>query len=250
MRMKDQVAIVTGGGGGIGRASAELLAAEGAKVVIAEYNKETGQAALDTILAAGGEAIFIPTDVSDEEQMKHLVDTAIATYGKIDVLVNNVGGSTLNDGRIHEISNDEFWLKMKVDVFGTWLGCRHVLPHMMAAGRGSVINMTSVNAIIGVKGRNAYAAAKGAVASLTRALAVEYGQYGIRVNCIAPGRTLSERVMARQGNRKPTDLQDTSHLLGVIEPAELARTVLYLATEDSCKTTGQTIVVDSGLTIQ
>ena len=250
MRMKGKVAIVTGGGAGIGRASVELLAREGAQVVIAEYNEETGHAAQQAVVSAGGQAIFIPTDVSSEEQMRALVDAAIRVYGKIDVLHNNVGGSTLNDGPITKVSNDEFWLKMRVDVFGTWLGCRLAIPHMIANGGGSIINMTLVNAIIGVKGRNAYAAAKGAVSSLTRALAVEYAEYGIRVNCIAPGRTLTERVMARQGNRKPTDLKDTSHLLGLIEPAEVARTVLYLATEDSSKTTGQMLVVDSGLTIQ
>lgn len=248
--MKGKVAIVTGGGAGIGRASVELLAREGAQVVIAEYNEATGHAAHQAVVAAGGQAIFIPTDVSSEEQMQALVDAAIRAYGKIDVLHNNVGGSTLNDGPITKVSNDEFWLKMRVDVFGTWLGCRLAIPHMIANGGGSIINMTSVNAIIGVKGRNAYAAAKGAVSSLTRALAVEYGEYGIRVNCIAPGRTLTERVVARQGNRKPTDLKDASHLLGLIEPAEVARTVLYLATEDSSKVTGQMLVVDSGLTIQ
>lgn len=250
MRMQGKVALVTGGGGGIGRASVELLAREGARVVIAEYDEVTGLAAQRAVTEAGGEALFVPTDVSSEEQMQHLVNTAIATYGRIDVLHNNVGGSTLNDGPITKVSNDEFWLKMRVDVFGTWLGCRLVIPHMIAQGGGSIINMTSVNAIIGVKGRNAYATAKGAITSLTRALAVEYGAQGIRVNCIAPGRTLTERVVARQGNRKPTDLKDDSHLLGLIEPEEVARSVLYLASSDSSKTTGQMLVVDSGLTIQ
>ncbi len=249
MRMKGKVAVVTGGGGGIGRASVELLAREGAQVVIAEMNEATGRAAHQAVLDGGGQAIFVPTDVSSEEQMKALIDAAIRTYGKIDVLHNNVGGSTLNDGPITSVSNDEFWLKMRVDVFGTWLGCQLAIPHMIENGGGSIINMTSVNAIIGVKGRNAYATAKGAIVSLTRALAVQYAEYGIRVNCIAPGRTLTERVMERQGNRKPTDLKDDSHLLGVIEPIEVARSVLYLATEDSSKTTGQMLVVDSGLTI-
>lgn len=250
MRMKGRVAVVTGGGGGIGRASVELLAREGAQVVIAEMNEATGRAAYQAVLDGGGQAIFVPTDVSSEAQMKALIDEAIRTYGKIDVLHNNVGGSTLNDGPITTVSNDEFWLKMRVDVFGTWLGCQLAIPHMIENGGGSIINMTSVNAIIGVKGRNAYATAKGAIVSLTRALAVQYAEYGIRVNCIAPGRTLTERVMDRQGNRKPTDLKDDSHLLGVIEPIEVARSVLYLATEDSSKTTGQMLVVDSGLTIQ
>lgn len=249
MRLAGKVALITGGGGGIGRATVELFAAEGARVVIAEYDRETGQAARDAVDAAGGEAIFVPTDVSDEAQMAALVDTALRAYGRIDILHNNVGGSTLNDGPIHSVANDEFWLKMRVDVFGTWLGCRLVLPHMMERRSGAIINMTSVNAIIGAKNRNAYAAAKGAVSSLTRALAVQYGEYGIRVNAIAPGRTLTGRVLARQGSRGPDDLKDETHLLGVITPEEVARSVLYLASEDAAKTTGHILVVDSGLTI-
>jgi NAD(P)-dependent dehydrogenase (short-subunit alcohol dehydrogenase family) len=249
MRLKDKVALVTGGGGGIGRATTSLFAREGAKVVIAEMNRETGQASLDAVLAAGGDAIFVPTDVSSEDQMQALIKAAVDTYGRIDVLHNNVGGSTTNDGPITTVSNDEFWLKMRVDVFGAWLGCRYAIPHMSAVGGGSIINMTSVNAIIGVKGRNAYAAAKGAIVSLTRALAVEYAHENIRVNCVAPGRTLTERVLSRQGNRKATDLKDDSHLLGLIDPADIAQTVLHLASDESRRTTGQMLVVDSGLTI-
>lgn len=249
MRLAGKVAIITGGGGGIGRATVELFAAEGARVVIAEFNEDTGRAALDTVTRAGGQAIFVPTDVSNEDQMRALVDTTIKAYGKIDILHNNVGGSTTNDGPITAVSNDEFWLKMRVDVFGTWLGCQLAIPHMIANGGGSIVNMTSVNAIIGVKGRNAYATAKGAITSLTRALAVQYAAQAIRVNCIAPGRTLTERIMGRQGNRKPTDLQDDSHLLGLIDPIDVARTVLHLASDKSRRTTGQMLVVDSGLTI-
>jgi NAD(P)-dependent dehydrogenase (short-subunit alcohol dehydrogenase family) len=250
MRLENKVAIVTGGGGGIGRATVELLAREGARVLIAEFNREAGAAAEKAVRDCGGEAIFVPTDVSSEQDMQALIDTAVGRYGRIDILHNNVGGSTLSDGPVTTVSNDEFWLKIKVDVFGAWLGCRFAIPHMVAVGGGSIINMTSVNAIIGVKGRNAYATAKGAITSLTRALAVEYGREGIRVNCIAPGRTLTERIVARQSNRKPTDIKDDSHLLGLIEPEDIARSVLFLASDDSRKITGQMIVVDSGLTIQ
>lgn len=250
MKLQDKVAIITGAGGGIGRATAELLAKEGAKVVMAEFNRETGNAVLDAIRAAGGDAIFVPTDVSSEDDMKALIEAAVSTYGRIDILHNNVGGSTTNDGPITTVSNDEFWLKMRVDVFGTWLGCKLAIPHMAAVGEGAIVNMTSVNAIIGVKGRNAYATAKGAIVSLTRALAVQYANDGIRVNCIAPGRTLTERVMSRQENRKPTDLKDDSHLLGLIEPRDIAQTVLHLVSDASRRTTGQMLVVDSGLTIQ
>ena len=250
MRLEGKVAIVTGGGAGIGRATVDLFAREGARVVIAEYDRDTGQTAVDAVTAAGGSAIFVQTDVSDEAQMAAMVGAAMDTWGRIDILHNNVGGSTENDGPIHSVSNDEFWLKMKVDVFGTWLGCRLVIPHMIAQGGGAIVNMTSVNAIIGARNRNAYAAAKGAVSSLTRALAVQYGRDGIRVNAVAPGRTLSPRVMARQGTRAASDIGDDSHLLGLIEPEEVARSVLYLATRESSKVTGHILVVDSGLTVQ
>lgn len=250
MRLKEKVAIVTGGGAGIGRASAELFAREGARVVIGEFNQATGQAAETAIRAAGGTATFVKTDVGDEAQMQALIDTAMRLYGKIDILHNNVGGSTDNDGPITVVSNDEFWLKMRVDVFGTWLGCRYAIPHMITNGGGSIINMTSVNAVIGAKNRNAYATAKGAVSALTRTLAVQYGEFGIRVNAIAPGRTLSERVLGRQGRRGPEDLKDDTHILGLITPHEIALTVLHLASDKSPKTTGQILVVDSGLTIQ
>jgi NAD(P)-dependent dehydrogenase (short-subunit alcohol dehydrogenase family) len=136
MRMKGKVAIVTGGGSGIGRASVELLAREGAQVVIGEFNEATGRAAKEAVLAAGGQAIFVPVDVSSDEQMRVLIETTIRTYGKIDVMHNNVGGSTQNDGPITKVSNDEFWLKMRVDVFGTWLGCRYAIPHMIENGGG------------------------------------------------------------------------------------------------------------------
>lgn len=250
MRLEDKVAIVTGGGSGIGAATVELFAREGARVVFGDLNEEAGNATLKRVLAAGGDAVFIPTDVSNEQQMERLVGGAVERFGYIDIIHNNAGGSTLNDGPITSISNDEFWLKMRVDVFGTWLGCRLAIPHMIQRGGGSIINMTSIHGIIGRKDRNAYSAAKGAVISLTRALAVQYGENNIRVNCIAPGRTLTERVLSREKERQATETGGNGHLLGLIDPIDVAQTALHLASNESRRTTGQVVVVDSGLTVQ
>ena len=248
MRLRNKTAIVTGGGAGIGRATVELFAREGAQVVIAEFNEESGRAALEAVKAAGGEAIYVQTDVSKEDQMQALIDAAIRTYGKIDVLHNNVGGSRVTDGKITEISNEEFWFKINVDLFGTWLGCRLAIPHMIKNGGGSIINMTSIHGLVGVKGRNAYATAKGGIISLTRTLAVEFAEHMVRVNAVAPGGTLTERVLARSsGPVKPSGSR-ADHLLGLSEPIDIAYAVLYLASDESRTTTGQIMAADSGYT--
>jgi len=246
MRLKDKVAIITGVGAGIGRAAAELFAREGAKVVIAEIDETAGQAVADAI---GPAAVFVKTDVSDEDSMAAMVRTAIDRFGRIDILYNNAGGSRLTDGAVTTVSNDEFWLKMKVDVFGTWLGCRLVIPHMIAGGGGSVVNSTSIHGLIGVPGRNAYAAAKGAIVSLTRALAVQYAADKVRVNAVAPGGTLTERVKARLEGTARISASPDDHLLGLAEPIDVAQAALYLASDESPRTTGHIMVVDSGLTV-
>lgn len=249
MRLKDKVAIITGGGAGIGGATARLFAAEGARVVVADLNPETGASTAEAILRAGGEALFVETDVSDETSMSAMVARCIEAYGRIDILHNNAGGSTLNDGPVHRISNDEFWLKMRVDVFGTWLGCRLVIPQMIDQGGGAIVNSSSIHGLVGVKGRNAYSTAKGAIISMTRALAVEYAPHRIRVNCIAPGGTLTERVLGRLAGTPTVSASAGDHLLGFSEPIDIAQGVLYLASDEARTTTGHVLAVDSGFSI-
>lgn len=249
MRLAGKSAIVTGGGRGIGRATVELFCREGARVTIAERDDAAAQEVLEAVTRAGGQAITVPTDVSDEESMWRMVEHARAAHGRIDILYNNVGGSTPNDGPVTTVSNDEFWLKMRVDLFGTWLGCRHVIPHMIEAGSGSIINATSITALIGTRNKDAYTCAKGAIIALTQSMAVEFAEHRIRVNAIAPAGTLTERVAARLGNSDRTSLKPSDHLLGMSDPIDVAYAVLYLASDGSRTTTGHVLAVDSGVSI-
>lgn len=248
MRLAGKTAIITGASAGIGHVTADLFAREGAQVVVADINPVKGEDVAAKIRSEGGTAIFVATDVAEEGSMQAMVDRTLEAFGKIDILYNNAGGSTLNDGKLTDVSNDEFWLKIKVDLFGTWLGCRLVIPHMIANGGGSIVNATSINAIVGLN-RSAYTAAKGGIISLTRALAVQYAGDKIRVNGIAPGGTLTERVQERLAGAGRVSAPPTDHLLGLSDPIDIAYAVLYLASDEAKTTTGHIMVVDSGMTI-
>ena len=248
MRLAGKVALVTGGGAGIGRACVELFGREGACVVIAEFNESTGEAACQAVRAQGGRAIFVPTDVSQPDQVEQAVQRAVAAFGGLDVLYNNVGGSTLLDGPVTSAPFAEFRRKMEVDLFGTWLGCRFAVPEMIRRGGGAIVNASSICGLRGTAGRDAYTAAKGAIAALTRSMAVEFAPSNIRVNAVAPGSTLTERVRARRDAGRPRTAIEDRHLLGLIEPIDVAYAVLYLSCDESRRTTGQVIAVDSGYT--
>ena len=246
-RLDGKVSLITGGGAGIGRASAELFAAEGARVAIAERNADTGAAAAQAIEAAGGEALSVATDVAVPEEVERVVQATLHRWGRIDVLYNNAGGATGRDGKVTEMPLDEFWRTIGVDLFGPFLFCRHVIPHMVAQGGGSIINTTSIRALIGTAGADAYSAAKGGVIALTKALAMQWGAKGIRVNAIGPGIVLTERVqglIAAGGAIDPT--MHAKHVVGTLEPIDIAHMALYLASDESRRITGAILPAESG----
>jgi NAD(P)-dependent dehydrogenase (short-subunit alcohol dehydrogenase family) len=249
MRLKDKIAFITGAGGGIGREAARLFAAEGARVAIAERDMEAAHAAVDSINTSGGRATAIEIDVTQDESVQRAIAKAVEAYGRLDILYNNAGGSSANDGPVTDAPLEEFWRCINVDLYGTWLCCRYGVRELIKAGGGSVINTSSVLALVGTKGKDAYSAAKGAVSALTRSMAVEYAPHKIRVNAIAPGITRTPRVEELLRSDGVTQTLTKGYLLGLIEPTDVARLALYLASDESRVTTGQIISVDSGVSI-
>ena len=252
-RLKNKVAFITGGGGGIGRATAERFAEEGAKVVIAEIDRAAGEAATSSARfkgrKTGGDARFIETDVTSAESVEAAVKQTIKHYKSLHILHNNAGGSTLQDGPVTEAPVEEFWRCINLDLFGTFLCSKIAIPEIAKSGGGSVINMSSNVALMALPGRDCYTAAKGAVASLTRSMAVEYAPDKIRVNAIAPSVTLSDRVRKLLEESPEIEAISKTHLLGLGEPIHVAELAVYLAGDESAITTGQVISVDSGVTI-
>lgn len=242
-RLEGKVAVITGAASGIGRASAGLFAREGATVVLADLKREAGEAAAAEIVAAGGRAEFVVTDVSSETDVQSLIDGAAKRHGRLDVLYNNAGGATPKDGKVTEMPLDEFWRTMSVDLFGTFLGCRFAIPHMQRGGGGSIINTTSIRALTGTAGADAYSAAKGGVLTLTRTLAMQWHVAKIRVNAIGPGVVATDRVKAML---KPDDPLVKKSLMGVLEPDDIAYMALYLASDESRRITGAIMPAESG----
>jgi NAD(P)-dependent dehydrogenase (short-subunit alcohol dehydrogenase family) len=245
-RLNGKVAFITGAGAGIGRATACLFAREGAKVVVAELDPKAGE---ETAHMAGNGAIAIRTDVTDERSVSEAIHMTMKKFGALHVLHNNAGGSTPQDGTVVEAPLEEFWRVIKLDLFGTVLGCRHGIPAIARSGGGAVINMASNLAAMGIHGRDYYTAAKGAVAALTRSLAVEFAPQKIRVNALAPSATMTERVRRLMEGNPGIDKLAKSHLLGLIQPEDVAGAALYLASEDARMVTGHILAVDSGVTI-
>ena len=245
-RLAGKVALITGAGTGIGRAAAVLFAREGARVAVAEIDAAAGE---ETAHLAGNGAIAIRTDVTEPESLERAIRATVDEFGRLDVLHNNAGGSTAADNTAVEAPLDEFWRAIKLDLYGTFLGCRFGIPAIIKSGGGSVINMSSNVALMGVPGRDCYTAAKGGIAAITRSLAVAYAPQKVRVNAIAPSATMTDRVKRLvAGNTALQKLAD-SHLLGLIEPDDIANMALYLASDESRLVTGQVLPVDSGVTI-
>jgi len=252
-RLAGKSAIITGGGGGIGRATAIRFAEEGAKVAVFDVDERAGLESAKLAGAAatgGGAATFLEVDVTEPDSVRRGVEETVRAFGALHVLHNNAGGSTLQDGPVTEAPDEEFWRVIKLDLYGTFLCSKHAIPKIIEAGGGSVINMASNVALMALPGRDCYTAAKGGIASMTRSMAVEYAPFRIRVNAIAPSVTLSERVKRLlEGSDQIAALAE-QHLLGLGEPIDVAHLAVYLASDEARITTGQVIPVDSGVTIR
>lgn len=245
MKLKDKVAIVTGGGRGIGRAISLLFAAEGAKVVVAEYDEEPGVEVAGEIKSSGGEAISVNVDVTDREKVDDMVKTALDNFGQIDILVNNAG--VIMPAMLHKMSMEQFDRVVDVHLRGAFICLQAVSENMRERKYGKVINVTSSAGIAGTIGQINYSSAKGAVISLTKSAAKELARYNITVNCIAPSAAtrMTEKIMT---DEKFKDMYlERVPMRRWAEPDEIAPAFLFLASDDSSYITGQVLCVDGGM---
>jgi len=249
MRLEGKVAIITGGGSGIGRATAELFAREGARVVVADYNPSAGQKAVQAVKDAGGDALFVEADVSDPIQVQHMVQATLDAYGGIDILFNNAG--VLLFGTILDTDEPSWNRLMSINLTGVFLCSKAVLPHMIARGGGCIINSSSsTGAHDAAANTAAYVTSKGGVTLLTKAMAIDHAPDNIRVNAIAPGPT--DTPMLRE-NFSPEELDAfaaTFPMRHLGQPEELAQAVLFLASDEASFVTGCVLAVDGGQTAQ
>lgn len=245
--LEGKVAIITGAGSGFGQATAELFADNGARVVVVDIAAEAAERVVATITEAGGEALALTADVTDEDAIRAVIATTIERFGRLDVLFNNAG--VYVDGDVEATSNSGWERSLSVNLTGIFYACKHALPHLKEAG-GSIINTASAGGIIGFPGAIAYATTKGGVLSMTRALAVDHAKDGVRANAIAPGTGETGMTAELLKDEKIRDAFTSPiplHRLG--RPQDVAGVALFLASDFASYVTGATIPVDGGWTM-
>lgn len=253
MKLKDKVALVTGGTSGIGEAIAILFAREGARIIIVGRREEPASGVIEQIKKAGSEAFFIKADVSKLADVETMARTAIERWGRIDILVNNAGGARGGRGSVTEVSEPGWGTVVQTNLKGVFLVSKEVLPSMIKNGGGAVVNTASSYGMVGSPNMAAYSAAKGGVIALTRQMAVDYAASNIRVNCVCPGAILTPLI--EDYIVSTPDPDQTRRFLGdrcpqrrMGKPEEVAQAVLFLASEDASHITGVALPVDGGLT--
>jgi NAD(P)-dependent dehydrogenase (short-subunit alcohol dehydrogenase family) len=250
MQLKGKLTVITGAATGIGRATAQLFAQEGAQVVIADVNEEDSQETVDYIASEDGSAWFVRTDVSQAEEMKALMESAAELMGGIDVIFNNAGAQ--RSGAVTDFDEADWDLLMTINPKSCFLSAKYGVPYLRERGGGSIVNMASIAGLKGGPGMTAYSASKGAVVAFTKALAAELAPDNIRVNCVCPGwidTPFNQPAIEFMGGRSSQEemVQQTVPLQRQGSPKEIAPSILYLASNASSYMTGKELVIDGGL---
>jgi NAD(P)-dependent dehydrogenase (short-subunit alcohol dehydrogenase family) len=253
-KLQGKVAFLTGAGAGIAKATAKAFVKEGARVAIIELSREAGQAAEQEI---GADALFVETDVTKDESVKRAVEATVAKFGRLDVIFNCAGGSLEEDVPVHQMDLEVWHRTINLNLLHPFLSCRHGIPHLIRAGGGSIINVTSHLGLMGSV-KPAYAATKGGIVAFTKTLAAQYVQHNIRANAIAPGSIRTERQIKRYENKdyllaeKPGPAArarmaaQKAYPYSKGEPEDIAAIAVFLACDDSRMLTGTTIAADGG----
>ena len=249
MRLADKVAIITGSAGGMGRAAAELFASEGASIVVTDVAVKEGEETVSAICDAGGNAICVQTNVAVEEEVRHMVNVAVETFGHVDILYNNAGIMPGDDGSVTDITEVTWDRIMDINLKSAFLCSKYTIPHMMKQGKGSIINVASFVAFMGCTvPQDAYTASKGGMLSLTKSFAVQYGMHGIRCNAICPGPIETPLLRILWTSEEARNLRLDRIPLGRFgEAKDIVYMALYLASDELSWTTGAWLMVDGGI---
>lgn len=254
MRLKDKIALITGGGSGIGRATCQLFAEEGAKVAVVDVNQKGGKETAALVRKAGGQAVFIKADVSQEDQVKRMVARAVREFGGLHILVNNAAAFVF--GRVENATLEDWNRVLGTNVIGPALGVKHAVPAMKKSGGGAIVTIGSISSFIAQPDYVPYNTSKSAVINMTRCLAMDLAPFNIRANVVCPGviRTPALQRIIDERKMTPEEVKaewGNAHLLKRLgEPREIAQAVLFLASDDASFVTGTFLMVDGGYTAQ
>jgi NAD(P)-dependent dehydrogenase (short-subunit alcohol dehydrogenase family) len=247
MKLNDKVSIVTGSGSGIGRSIALKFASAGAKVVVSDINEDGGTETLDKIIKSGGQASFFKSDISKADQVENLVKATVDEYGGVDILVNNAG--IVDETPTLEVSEEIFEKVINVNLKGSFLTAKKVLPHMLKKGKGKIVNIASIAGLVGFEGLAPYCASKGGIIAMSKALASEYASKGININIIAPGIIKTDMTKEMLNNEEvKKGMEASTPYIRLGEPEDIANGALYLASDQSDFVNGEVLAIDGGWT--